>query len=346
VGVFLAALKLFYSAMREMGCYADEHPLVDVAWRVLAESAEDLAPDDDRPPRMPDVSGVEAPSPRRRLTDSYFKLIGTQWVPRVIDDPGFPAQVLTAGRTLRGWGLREDCVTRLLFETGGRISEVTGLMLGDWVRRGLTREVAAASKGSRGRRVKFLRFSTDTATLLRRYVDRERPSHDPDGCTLADYLRRAEGKLIDLNAVPLFLTSRGTPLTAKGFRDARWIPACRAAGIDADPHQARHWYVTIAVRAIYETSGTQSEVQRRLLELIEYMQWRGGQETMAAYEHYFDAARHAEIQDQLHERLRAALADGLERPQRARRDEPLAPAPARAVDPDLAFLRALGGAGA
>jgi integrase len=346
VGVFLAALKLFYSAMREMGCYADEHPLVDVTVRVLAEIADASVADDDRPPRMPDVSGVEAPRSRRRLTDSFFKLVGKEWVPQIIDDPGFPALVLGGGRTLRGWGLREDCVTRLLFETGGRVSEVTGLTLGDWVRRGLTREAAAASKGSHGRRVKFLRFSTETATLLRRYVDRERRLHDPDGYTLADYVRRAEGKLIELNEVPLFLTSRGTPLTAKGFRDTRWAPACRAAGVDADPHQARHWYVTMAVRAIYETSDTQSEIQRRLRELIEYMQWKGGQETMAAYEHYFSAARHAEIQDQLHERLRVALADGLKRPRRARRDQPAAPAMARTVDPDLAFLRVLGGAGA
>jgi hypothetical protein len=46
-------------------------------------------------------------------------------------------------------------VTRLLFETGGRIFEVTGLTLGDWAIRGLTREATAASKGSHGRRVKF-----------------------------------------------------------------------------------------------------------------------------------------------------------------------------------------------
>jgi hypothetical protein len=76
------------------------------------------------------------------------------------------------------------------------------------------------------------------------------------------------------------------------------------------------------------------------------MQWRGGEETMAAYDHYFDAARHAEIQDQLHERLRIALEQGLK--QRSSR-APALPAlhvhPA-SVDPDLAFLRVLGGANA
>src|SRR6266568_6181992 len=74
---------------------------------------------------------------------------------------------------------------------------------------------------------------------------------------------------------------------------------------------ARH--VTMAVRTIHETSITEGEIRRRTRELIEYMQWRGGEQTMAAYDHYFDAARHADIQDQLHERLRVALEVGLKR---------------------------------
>ena len=71
--------------------------------------------------------------------------------------------------------------------------------------------------------------------------------------------------------------------------------------------------MTMAVRTIHETSSTESEIRRRTRELIEYMHWRGGEQTMAAYDHYFDAARHADIQDQLHERLRVALAQGLKR---------------------------------
>ena len=99
-------------------------------------------------------------------------------MPQIIDDPTFPVLVLSGGRKLHGWGLREECVARLLFETGGRIFEVTGLALGDWVNRGLTREATAVSKGSHGRRVKFFRFSADMATLLRRYFDCERRAHD------------------------------------------------------------------------------------------------------------------------------------------------------------------------
>jgi hypothetical protein len=69
----------------------------------------------------------------------------------------------------------------------------------------------------------------------------------------------------------------------------------------------------MAARTIHETSSTEAEIRRRMRELIEYMQWRGGEETMAAYDHYFDAARHAGIQDKMHVRLRIALEQGLKR---------------------------------
>ena len=65
----------------------------------------------------------------------------------------------------------------------------------------------------------------------------------------------------------------------------------------ADVHQARHWYVTQIDRSIYETVAQQSEIDRRLRELIEYMGWRSGWETLDAYQHYFDPQRHAEIQN-------------------------------------------------
>jgi integrase len=345
VSAFLAALKLFYVIMREVGCYAEANPLVDISSSALtdAEHNDDQGQGDD-PPRMPEISGVEPARAQRRLTDSFFKLVGREWIPQIIDDPEFPVAVLRGGRQLPGWDLREECVTRLLFETGGRIFEVTGLTLGDWANRGLTREATAASKGSHGRRVKFFRFSSDTATLLRRYFDDQRRKYDPEKWRLADYVRGHDQKLTDLNQVPLFLSTRGTPLTAKSFRETYWTPACKAAGIDADPHQARHWYVTMAVRTIHETSNTEGEIHRRIRELIEYMQWRGGEQTMTAYDHYFDAARHADIQDQLHERLRVALEQGLKRRTPRSASGQLRPAPPAVADPDLAFLRGLGGA--
>ena len=203
---------------------------------------------------------LRLPRSRKRLTDSFFKLVGRDWVPPIIDDLTFPVSVLTGGRKLPGWGLREECVTRLLFETGGRIFEITGLTLGDWVTRGLTRETTAASKGSHGRRVKFFRFSSETATLLRRYFDGERRSHDRTDWNLADYLRAADDKLTNLHDVP---------------------------------------------------------------------------SSSAAYDHYFDAARHADIQDQLHERLWVALEQGLKRRSSRIVPAPASPATPRIADPDL-----------
>jgi site-specific recombinase XerC len=343
VGAFLAAVKLFYSVMREAGAYAAENPLMDIASFGVSDDEHYGAPDDQWP-TMPSVSGVETPRSHKRLTDSFFKLVGCEWMPRIIDDPTFPATVLAGGHKLPGWGLREDCITRLLFETGGRIFEVTGLSLADWVNRGVSREATAVSKGSHGRRVKFFRFSSETATLLRRYFDGERRSHDQNNAGLADYLRRAEQSKMDLRHVPLFLSSRGTPFTAKSFRETYWAPACKAADIDADPHQTRHWYVTMAVRTIHETSATEAQIRLRIRELVGYMGWRGGQQTMAAYDHYFDAARHADIQDQLHERLRVALEQGLKRRSTPIASRAVDSAPPRIADPDLAFLRGLGGA--
>src|SRR5439155_62595 len=73
------------------------------------------------------------------------------------------------------------------------------------------------------------------------------------------------------------------------------------------------WYVTQAMRSIYETSASQSDIDRRLRELIEYMGWKSGWETLQAYQHYFDPQRHSEIQDRLHQRLDAALKNDLAR---------------------------------
>jgi hypothetical protein len=93
VGALLAALKPFYSIMREVGCYAAENPLTDATARGQNDNEEDGA-DTECPPKMPDISG-EVPRLRRRLTHSFFKLVGKDWVPQIIDDPTFPVAVLT-----------------------------------------------------------------------------------------------------------------------------------------------------------------------------------------------------------------------------------------------------------
>jgi len=346
IRIFLSALKLFYRVMQMQGAYAFANPLEDPV-RIATAGAEERFDSDDAWPRMPEISGVVAPRRPRRLSDSYFKLVGSTWVPKVVDDPTLPARVLAGGRGLPRWGLREECVTRLLFESGGRVSEVTGLTLGDWLARGLLQEATTFSKGSHGRRVKFLRFSSDTAKLLRRYVDGERRRLDPRNLMCPVLLEPASRQRPEILAAPLFLTARRTPLTPKHYRENAWTPACAAAGIDADVHQARHWYVTMAVRQIYETATTDAEVKRRLRELIEYMKWRRGAQTLDAYEHYFDAVRHAEIQDRVHARLDDALRTTLTARQRGREGAPTAAPvvpPTPALDePEWTYLRRFAG---
>lgn len=351
VKLFLSGLKLFYQVMCQQGYYQHQNPLIDTSASMM-QWLETQDQEDAPLPRMPQSSGVVEPHKRRkpRLSDSYFKLEDERWVPQVVDDPTLFARVLRGGRQLKHWGLREECITRILFESGCRISEVVGLTLGDWGARGLTQEAATFSKGSHGRRVKFLRFSQETAKLLRQYVNGERQRLDPSGYALSEYLHAAKTGMIDLHTIPLFLSKQRTALSAKTYREHSWNPACQAAHIDADVHQARHWHVTMAVRYIYETSQVEGEVQRRLAELVEYMKWRSP-ETLSAYEHYFDAARHAETLDQLHARMkedlehfRSSERSSSRSRQHRRQNLPKQPVSACAVDePDLDFLYQLGG---
>ena len=87
-------------------------------------------------------------------------------------------------------------------------------------------------------------------------------------------------------------------MTAKLFRDHYWTPALRAAGLDADPHLARHWFVTNALRHVERGARDEAALARRKQELIQYMAWRSGEQTLRAYEHL-------ERSDSFQRRLRA-----------------------------------------
>ncbi len=280
VHVLLAGLRLYYHIACSRELYAFPNPLQDHT-ALASAAAEARGEGPDGPPRMPEISGVVAPRARVRLTDSYFRLQGGEWRPQIIDDPTLPARVFAGGRSLKGWGLREDCITHILFESGARVSEVLGLTLGDWARRNLLQEATCFSKGSHGRRVKFLRFAATTAKLVRRYVDTDRRRLDARGYGVAEHLRAAEAGDEDLLDVPFFLSTRRRRLSPQTYRQHYWNPACAAAGIDADVHQARHWYVTMAIREIYETARDAAQLQRRKRELIEYMGWRSGEQILA-----------------------------------------------------------------
>jgi integrase len=152
--VFLSALKLVYGVMVSKGYYPfPENPLVESVSKLSAEALAALEEMEEEVrdfPRMSPLGGTEEPQRKRRLSDSYFRIQGDEWLPQIVDDAKLPGLVLAGGSKVKGWGLREECVTRILFESGGRISEVLALTLGDWHARGLLREANATSKGSNG----------------------------------------------------------------------------------------------------------------------------------------------------------------------------------------------------
>lgn len=246
VRILLAGLKLFYRITKARGYYQYSNPLSCSFTETVEVARAYLVREDDGSirPKLPDQSGVDVPHREGRLTDSYF-LLKEKWIPQVVTDTDLPQKILNGGRKLqmqgKQWGLREECLILLLFETGARISELMTLTLGDWNSRGLKETMWSRNKGSRKRRAKFIRFSEQTIKLLRKYVDTERAAVDAQHITLDEYLRLAEQKEINLDTVPLFLSQRGTPWTVASFRANYWKQACAAAKIDADPHQARHW---------------------------------------------------------------------------------------------------------
>lgn len=307
VRILLSGLKLFYRIAKARGYYPYANPLVGPFADPVEVAQAQLAQDGD-PPRMPDISGVDVPRRTGRLTDSYF-LLKDEWIPQVVTDTSLPQKILAGGRMLKqqgkAWGLREECLVRLLFETGARVSEIMSLTLGDWESRGLKDTAWARNKGSRRWRAKFVRFSEETVKLLTRYFDTERKAIDPHGYSLDDYLHLAQRGAMDLNTVPLFLSKRGTPWTAASFRANYWKKACAQARLDVDIHQARHWYVTQALAVIHEDARRgKNTVERGLEELISYMHWRSGEQVFRAYNHFYQPTHHATTQNSIFKKLR------------------------------------------
>ena len=194
--IFLAALKLFYQVLHQRGDYAYPNPLIDSMSATIAavESHLDTSESKLAFPRMPDESGVEEPlkRPAHRLSDNYYKLEHEEWVPHIIADPAFPGLILQGGKqlSLKQTRQREEVVTWLLFETGARVSEITGLMLGDWVALGTHTKAQAFNKGSFGRRTKVLSFHEETVVLLKRYFDQSPVFNDSGYATYAKDVSR------------------------------------------------------------------------------------------------------------------------------------------------------------
>jgi len=143
---------------------------------------------------MPQASGVEQPK-LRRPSDSYFRLVGEEWTPHPIDDPKLPKRLCASFKAAK-LNLRDQIVVRMAYETGARIREILQLTIGDWRARGCNQEAKACSKGSRGRRIKVIRFGSETARMLREYINTDRRTLDP-------YHRRLEQYMIQTRSTSL-----------------------------------------------------------------------------------------------------------------------------------------------
>ena len=287
IRILLAALRRFYDHLISSQSYALPNPLLHedfgrVTQELRAHYRRAVKEAEGREP-MPALSGVDPPS-GIRLSANFFRCVDRQWLPKTIDDPDFPHLVYHAGKQF-GWGLRELCVVRILFEGGGRIGEVLNLTALDWSTSQFMNQFQARNKGSFGARTKRFVVSSATAKLLRRYFDDDtegRRAHDRGRLSLGDLGKMDAAGLAN---VRLFLTSRGDPVTPRMFRSDYWSPALRAAGIVAPPHIARHWFVTNALRTIERTAANENEMVRRKTELVQYMAWKTAERTLKAYEH-------------------------------------------------------------
>lgn len=292
VRILLAALKRFYDLLISAGEYAYANPLVhEDASRIAVESRHNVSQAVRRAIQEgAPVTGwlrSRAPLARIRLSENYFRYVEHDWMPTTINDPDFPNAVYSAGKE-HGWGLRELCVVRTLFEAGPRISEVFSLTAADWARSQFMNKFDSRSKGSHGLRVKVLVVSPPTAKIYRRYFDDGecgRRARDAKRLTVRELTKLVTEDPGRLAETHLFLTDRGTPMTAKLFRDYYWRPALNAAGVEADPHLCRHWFVTNALNNIDRVAKTEVERLRLKEALVTYMAWRDGERTLKAYEH-------------------------------------------------------------
>jgi integrase len=298
VRVFLSALKRFYFCARGSGWYEHAHPLTNPVVHLLEEVDQEEAVPRRSRPKMPPESGIEEPE-QKRTSDNYFRLVDEKWVPEPIDDPTLHLR-LVGGFEQAKVSTRDQVIIRMAYEAGARISELLTLTVGDWRKRGGKQEATACNKGSHGRRVKIIRFSMETAKLLHRYVNEDRARLDPHHRTLA--------QLSDHE--PLFLSARRKPYGYDAFTP-HWERLCRTVGVDLNIHGLRHWHVCQVMRLIHEIAETPGEVERRKEEMVRYMAWRSP-DTLHAYEHYFQAIHHAQMQDVLYQQLDKKLKDYME----------------------------------
>ncbi|MFK4292417.1 tyrosine-type recombinase/integrase [Bacillus sp. RC250] len=294
VGRMLSALKSFYKIMIHVKMYLYPNPLID-AHTILDEYETQIEGVREGKPRMPKEAGTEEPLSKkaRRLTDSFFKVINSEWKPQVIDDPHLPSIIYKAGKESK-WKLRDEIIITMLFQTGARANEVIKLTFGDYRARDDKGEFSTFNKGSHGRRTKFLKVDNDTLKLLDRYIHGARKKADKNGLNMNDIPDK----------IPIFLNQYGNPYTYDAFLK-NWLTIMEKAEIKINIHKTRHWFVTRSIRMIREEYKDKTEQKKAIERLRLYMNWSAKGDTMKVYEHYVDEKDYvAEQHDKLLEMMK------------------------------------------
>lgn len=294
VSRLLSALKSFYKIMIHLKMYPYPNPLID-AHAILEEHQVQKEGVREGKPRMPKEAGTEEPLPKRsrRLTDSFFKVINGEWKPQIIDNRDLPYMIEKAGDDT-SWKLRDKIITRMLFQTGARATEVIKLTFGDYRARADKGEFDTFNKGSHGKRTKFLKVDNDTLKLLDRYIHGERKKADKSGLNINDFP----------NGTPIFLNQYGHPYTYDAFFK-NWSTIMEKAEIKINIHKTRHWFVTRSIRMIREQYKDKAAQDQAIEKLRLYMKWSPEADTMKVYEHYVDEKDYvAEQHDRLLEMMK------------------------------------------
>lgn len=192
-------------------------------------------------------------------------------------------------------GLR--IVTKILVETGARISEPLALDLSDWAINGFGTTIRCPNKGSRGARVKTLYISSALRDELWQYVGEERAmlsGHSAFDIQRVSQLGARSKAWSDLRK-PLLLAPNGNRIGDSNFRDHYWRPRMTAAGLPAlTPHILRHEHARRALQTIYTHKLTKDQPEYWIEAYALLQGWLSGAR-MAEY-YAGEISRHKEIQ--------------------------------------------------
>ncbi|MCL1921046.1 MAG: tyrosine recombinase [Kiritimatiellaeota bacterium] len=161
-------------------------------------------------------------------------------LPRTLTE-GDVAALLDSVRGGGAFDVRDRCMLELFYASGLRVSEVTGLRIGD-----VRVDEAVVRCFGKGSRERVVPVGAEACAWLGRYLAEARPT----------FARRSG------DAVSLFLTRLGRPFTRQGVFDML-VKRAHAAGImkDVSPHVLRHCFAThllahgVQIRAIQEMLG-------------------------------------------------------------------------------------------